>query len=87
MLERHTPWEVECEVKAAITANCLPVDRWMADYSGGYTSPGAASGGVDEGYWETAYDDSGNPYYYHTVTMETTWVNPYDSRTCGCAQG
>jgi hypothetical protein len=34
----------------------------------------------DEGYWEIAYDDQGNAYYYHTVTMETSWTNPYDSR-------
>jgi hypothetical protein len=29
------------------------------------------------GYWETADDGNGNTYYYHTVTGETTWDNPY----------
>ncbi len=51
----------------------------------GLPPPSCASamegGGEDEGYWETAYDESGNAYYYHTITGETTWVNPYEPRT------
>ena len=43
----------------------------MADYYGQY------GGNPDEGYWETADDGQGNTYYYHTVTGETTWDNPY----------
>jgi hypothetical protein len=42
---------------------------------------GATDATGAEGAWEVAYDDGGNAYYYHTVTGETTWNNPYDTRT------
>ncbi len=56
----------------SLGCRCAPWALTVLDMEGG---------GEDEGYWETAYDESGNAYYYHTVTGETTWVNPYEPRT------
>ena len=44
--------------------------RDMAEDSGGVAVDGGAVEAGDEGYWETAYDEEGNTYYYHTVSGE-----------------
>jgi len=39
---------------------------------------GAGGGEADASKpWETYYDESGSPYYYHTVTGESTYDLPY----------
>ena len=36
-----------------------------------------AAEGSGLGYWETAYDEEGTPYYYNSVTGISTYDNPH----------